>query len=180
MSSYNSHIGNAGGASALPATSSFNTPTNTKGSTLSSPQKPNQNMGALLDKLFKGTTMFFAALVLLLLVSIIVSLFIGSWPALKTFGLPFFSSAEWNPVTEEFGALVPIYGTIVTSIIAMLIAVPLSFGIALFISLVAYTFVYLNSIPDDIVKVDDTKIEQVTKKINSNSFMMRENNELNK
>jgi len=137
MSSYNSHIGNAGGASALPATSSFNTPTNTKGSTLSSPQKPNPNMGALLDKLFKGTTMFFAALVLLLLVSIIVSLFIGSWPALKTFGLPFFSSAEWNPVTEEFGALVPIYGTIVTSIIAMLIAVPLSFGIALFITEIA-------------------------------------------
>ena len=130
-------MGNAGGASALPATSSFNTPTNTKGSTLSSPQKPNQNMGALLDKLFKGTTMFFAALVLLLLVSIIVSLFIGSWPALKTFGLPFFSSAEWNPVTEEFGALVPIYGTIVTSIIAMLIAVPLSFGIALFITEIA-------------------------------------------
>ncbi len=81
--------------------------------------------------------MFFAALVLLLLVGIIVSLLIGSWPALKTFGLPFFSSAEWNPVTEEFGALVPIYGTIVTSIIAMLIAVPLSFGIALFITEIA-------------------------------------------
>jgi phosphate transport system permease protein len=130
-------MGNAGGASAPPSSLSFDTQTNTKGSTLSSPQKPNQDMGALLDKLFKGTTMFFAALVLLLLVGIIVSLFIGSWPALKTFGLPFFVSAEWNPVTEEYGALVPIFGTLVTSTIAMLIAVPLSFGIALFITEIA-------------------------------------------
>ncbi|MDG1445842.1 MAG: phosphate ABC transporter permease subunit PstC [Methylophilaceae bacterium] len=94
-------------------------------------------MGALLDKLFKGTTMFFAALVLILLVGIIISLFIGSWPALKTFGLPFFASAEWNPVTEEYGALVPIYGTLATSVVAMVIAVPVSFGIALFITEIA-------------------------------------------
>jgi len=81
--------------------------------------------------------MFFAALVLILLVGIIISLFIGSWPALKTFGLPFFASAEWNPVTEEYGALVPIYGTLVTSVVAMVIAVPVSFGIALFITEIA-------------------------------------------
>jgi len=81
--------------------------------------------------------MFFAALVLILLVGIIISLFIGSWPALKTFGLPFFASAEWNPVTEEYGALVPIYGTLVTSAVAMVIAVPVSFGIALFITEIA-------------------------------------------
>jgi phosphate transport system permease protein len=130
-------MGNTGGASALPVNLCFNTQTNTKGYTLSSPQKPNQNIGALLDKIFKGTTMFFAAFVLLLLVSIIIALFIGSWPALKTFGLPFFASTEWNPVTEEFGALVPIYGTVVTSVIAMCIAVPLSFGIALFITEIA-------------------------------------------
>lgn len=129
-------MGNTGGASALPVTS-FDTETEAKGSTLSSPNKPKQNMGALLDSLFKNTTMFFAALVLLLLVGIIVSLFIGSWPAFKTFGLPFFTSTEWNPVTEEFGALVPIFGTIVTSIIAMVIAIPLSFGIALFITEIA-------------------------------------------
>ena len=81
--------------------------------------------------------MFFAALVLILLVGIIISLFIGSWPALKTFGLPFFASAEWNPVTEEYGALVPIYGTLATSVVAMVIAVPVSFGIALFITEIA-------------------------------------------
>ena len=104
---------------------------------MTSPQTPKQNMGALLDKLFKATTMFFAALVLILLAGIIISLFIGSWPALKTFGLPFFASTEWNPVTEEYGALVPIYGTIVTSIIAMALAVPVSFGIALFITEIA-------------------------------------------
>lgn len=137
MSSYNSNTANTGGASALPALSSFATQTNTKGSTLSSPQQPTQNMGALLDKLFKATTMFFAVFVLLLLVGILVSLFIGSWPALKTFGPAFFASTEWNPVTEEFGALVAIYGTVVTSIIAMVIAVPLSFGIALFITEIA-------------------------------------------
>ena len=129
-------MGNTGGASALPA-SSFDTETDAKGYTLSSPNNPKQNTGALLDSLFKNITLFFAALVLLLLVGIIVSLFIGSWPAIKTFGLPFFTSTEWNPVTEEFGALVPIFGTIVTSIIAMLIAVPLSFGIALFITEIA-------------------------------------------
>jgi phosphate transport system permease protein len=137
MSSYNSNIGNAGGASALSASSSIDIKSNTKGSTLSSPNNPKKDMGALIDKLFKGTTMFFAALVLLLLVGIIVSLFIGSWPAFKAFGLPFFTSSEWNPVTEEYGALVPIYGTLVTSTIAMLIAVPLSFGIALFITEIA-------------------------------------------
>ncbi|MDG1074997.1 MAG: phosphate ABC transporter permease subunit PstC [Methylophilaceae bacterium] len=104
---------------------------------MTSPSKPNQHIGALLDKLFKGTTMFFAALVLILLVGIIISLFIGSWPALKTFGLPFFASAEWNPVTEEYGALVPIYGTLATSVVAMVIAVPVSFGIALFITEIA-------------------------------------------
>jgi phosphate transport system permease protein len=72
--------------------------------------------------------------VLALLVAIIVSLVIGSLPAIKAFGFGFLSSAEWNPVTDEFGALVPIVGTLVTAGIALLIAVPVSFGIALFLT----------------------------------------------
>jgi phosphate transport system permease protein len=61
-------------------------------------------------------------------------LLVGAYPALKKFGLHFFVSSQWNPVTEEFGALVSVFGTIVTSVIAILLAVPLSFGIAFFIT----------------------------------------------
>ncbi|MGB4811801.1 MAG: phosphate ABC transporter permease subunit PstC [Methylophilaceae bacterium] len=93
-----------------------------------------KNMGIKLDQLFHHTTMFFAFLVFILLFGIIATLFIGSLPALKVFGLGFFTSAEWNPVTINFGGLVPIYGTFVTALIAMLIGVPVSFGIAIFIT----------------------------------------------
>ena len=86
------------------------------------------------DILFRVITRISAFSVLLLLAAIIVSLVIGSLPAIKTFGFNFLSSAEWNPVTEEFGALVPIVGTLVTAGIALLIAVPVSFGIALFLT----------------------------------------------
>ena len=79
-------------------------------------------------------TAFFAWLVFALLIGILASLFVGGWDALKTFGFGFLVSDEWNPVTEQFGALVPIYGTLVSSLIALFIAVPVSFGIALFIS----------------------------------------------
>jgi len=58
----------------------------------------------------------------------------GSLPALRTFGLGFIASPQWNPVTEQFGALVPIVGTLVTSFIALLIGLPVSFGIALFLT----------------------------------------------
>ncbi|SPF51496.1 phosphate transporter subunit; membrane component of ABC superfamily [Syntrophobacter sp. SbD1] len=92
------------------------------------------NVHFLADLLFKNVTRFFAFLVLLLLAGIIVSLFIGSMPAIRKFGFGFIGSAAWNPVTEQFGGLVPIYGTIVTSAIALLIAVPVSFGIALFLT----------------------------------------------
>jgi phosphate transport system permease protein len=63
-----------------------------------------------------------------------VSLFIGGWPALREFGFEFLVSQSWNPVTEKFGALAPIYGTIVTSLIAMLIAVPIGLLIAMFLT----------------------------------------------
>jgi phosphate transport system permease protein len=89
---------------------------------------------AFLNQVFVGSTRFAAVLVFILIVSILVSLLVGAYPALKKFGLHFFVSSQWNPVTEEFGALVSVFGTIVTSVIAILLAVPLSFGIAFFIT----------------------------------------------
>jgi len=87
-----------------------------------------------LDLLFRLATRLFAFLVLLLLAGIIVSLLAGSLPALRAFGPGFLTSPQWNPVTERFGALVPIVGTLVTSFIALLIGIPVSFGIALFLT----------------------------------------------
>jgi phosphate transport system permease protein len=92
------------------------------------------NMGALLDTVFRNTTKFFAFLVFAMLFGILLILFFGSLPAIQAFGLPFLVSDAWNPVTNQFGAMVPIYGTIATSFIAMLIGVPVSFGIAIFIT----------------------------------------------
>jgi phosphate transport system permease protein len=86
------------------------------------------------DTAFRHLTRAAAMFVLLLLSGIIVSLVIGSWPALSTFGLGFLVSERWNPVTENFGALAPIYGTLVTSFIAMLIAVPIGLMIAMFLT----------------------------------------------
>jgi phosphate transport system permease protein len=87
-----------------------------------------------LDQLFRHATRFFAFLVLALLAGILISLSVGSLPSMRTFGFGFFASAEWNPVTEQFGALVPIVGTLTTSAIALLIGIPVSFGIALFLT----------------------------------------------
>jgi len=92
------------------------------------------NVHFVADLLFRNVTRFFALLVLLLLAGIMISLFIGSLPAIKKFGFGFIVNSRWNPVTEEFGGLVPILGTIATSAIALLIAVPVSFGIALFLT----------------------------------------------
>ena len=75
-----------------------------------------------------------AWITLLLLVGIIVSLFIGAMPAIREFGLGFLVSTEWDPVQLKFGGLVMIYGTLMTSFIALLIAVPVSFGIAVFLT----------------------------------------------
>jgi len=86
------------------------------------------------DALFQYSTQFFAGLVLLALLGIIISLFKDAWPALHQFGFGFFTSTEWDIVGGEFGGFVPIYGTIITSFIALLIAVPLSFGIAVFLT----------------------------------------------
>jgi len=86
------------------------------------------------DALFEGTTRFFALFVLASLLAILIALAIGAVPALQKFGFSFFVTDVWNPVTKNFGALAPIYGTLVTSAIALLIGVPVSFGIALFLT----------------------------------------------
>ena len=90
--------------------------------------------GAFGDAAFRGLTFLFALLVLLILAGIILALIWGALPALETFGAGFLVADVWNPVTERFGALAPIYGTLVTSAIAMLIGIPVAFGIALFIT----------------------------------------------
>ncbi|HWH75468.1 MAG TPA: phosphate ABC transporter permease PstC [Methylibium sp.] len=86
------------------------------------------------DAVFSVLTHGAALLTLALLVGIIVSLVIGAAPAIEAFGLGFFTTAEWDPVQEKFGGLVMIYGTLATSLIALVIAVPVSFGIALFLT----------------------------------------------
>ena len=86
------------------------------------------------DKVFQRLTRAAAIGVLLLLSGVIVSLISGSLPAFRTFGLSFLFSQRWNPVTEIFGALPAIYGTVLTSFIAMLIAVPVGLLIAFFLT----------------------------------------------
>jgi len=86
------------------------------------------------DIAFRWTTFGAAITVLLVLGGVFVSLVAGSWPAWRAFGLGFFVGGSWNPVTEQFGALSPIFGTLVTSAIAMLIAVPIGLGIAIFLT----------------------------------------------
>jgi len=86
------------------------------------------------DAAFRQVTRAAAIAVLVILGGIIVSLVLGAWPALRAFGVGFLFEESWNPVTERFGAIAPIYGTIVTSLIAMLIAVPVGLFIALFLT----------------------------------------------
>ncbi len=135
MSSYDNKItvSIAGGEPSLPSLITLKEQT-TRDSKKMSPSAQNKNVGATLDKLFRNTTMFFAFLVFILLFGIIVVLFVGSLPALKAFGPSFFTSPAWNPVEIQFGGLVPIYGTFITALIAMLIGIPVSFGIAIFIT----------------------------------------------
>ena len=89
------------------------------------------------DKLFAGLCRGAGVFVLVLLGAIIVVLFIGGLPAFRTFGLAFIWGDNWDPVAEDFGAIVPIYGTIVTSMLSLLLAVPIAFGIAFFLTEIA-------------------------------------------
>ncbi len=86
------------------------------------------------DRLFHYTTQLFALLVLAALLGILVSLTVEAWPSLKAFGPSFLWTNVWSVPDDEYGALAAIYGTVVTSVIALLIAVPISFGIALFLT----------------------------------------------
>jgi len=86
------------------------------------------------DAAFAWLTRLFALVVFSILAAILVSLVLGSTQSLDKYGFSFLWRDDWNPVKEEFGALVPIYGTLVTSLIAMLVGVPVSFGIALFLT----------------------------------------------
>ena len=90
--------------------------------------------GVIGDLVFRSLTFLFALLVLLILGGVIVALIEGALLAFRTFGLSFIATEVWNPVTEKFGALAPIYGTLVTSAIAMLVGIPVAFGVALFIT----------------------------------------------
>ena len=89
---------------------------------------------AVFDLLFRSLTRVSAFGVLALLAAIIISLVVGSMPAINAFGFGFLTSSEWDPVNDKFGALIPIIGTLVTSCIALLIAIPVSFGIAVFLT----------------------------------------------
>jgi phosphate transport system permease protein len=86
------------------------------------------------DSFFRHLTRAAAISVLAILFGVFVSLALGAWPAFLTFGFDFLTAQSWNPVTEKFGALAPVYGTLVTSLIAMLIAVPVGIGIAIFLT----------------------------------------------
>ncbi len=86
------------------------------------------------DPAFAGVARFCAWLTLGLLAAIILSLVVGAWPAIERYGLGFLTSTTWDPVKQEYGGLVMIYGTLASSAVALLIAVPVSFGIALFLT----------------------------------------------
>ncbi len=86
------------------------------------------------DRIFGGLAVAAGLLVLVLLGAIIITLFIGGLKAFRTFGFGFLVSADWDPVQDIYGALVPIYGTIVTAILALIVSVPLAFGIAFFLT----------------------------------------------
>ncbi|MES2399273.1 MAG: phosphate ABC transporter permease subunit PstC [Pseudomonadota bacterium] len=97
------------------------------------PVKPARR-SPIADRLFGWAAQGAAWLTLGLLFGILISLVIGAWPAISKYGLGFLTSTTWDPVKNEYGGLVMIYGTLATSIIALVIAVPVSFGIALFLT----------------------------------------------
>ncbi len=86
------------------------------------------------DTLFRSLTLAFALGILVLFAGILVALWHESLPAIEKFGFSFLTSAAWNPVKDEFGAIIPVVGTLVSTLLAMLIAVPLSIGVALFLA----------------------------------------------
>ena len=94
-------------------------------------RKPRPGTG---DFAFRHLTFLFALLVALILGGVLVALIQGAWPALHAFGFSFLYTSAWNPVTNKFGALAAIYGTLVTSTIAMVVGIPVAFGVAVFVT----------------------------------------------
>jgi len=101
---------------------------------LATPRRLSLRRQARADGIFHGLTYAAALTVLGALCGVILALIVGAWPAMSTFGLSFLTTQSWNPVTEKFGALAPIYGTVITSAIAMLFAVPIGIGVAIFLT----------------------------------------------
>jgi len=87
-----------------------------------------------MDPIFRAVCFSAATALLCALAGVMVSLVIGGWPAFAKFGLGFFTSESWNPVTEVYGAAGPIAGTLITSFLSLLIALPIAFGVAVFLT----------------------------------------------
>jgi phosphate transport system permease protein len=101
------------------------------------PVKRGKRSFTLEDRLFRGFSFASAMVVLVVLAGILIILSIDAWPALRAFGPTFFASSDWDIVNDKFGGLAPITGTLLTSLIAMVVAVPIAFGIATFITQLA-------------------------------------------
>lgn len=98
------------------------------------PPVKSASAGSLADRIFAWAARGAALLTLGLLFAILGSLVVGAWPAIAKYGLGFLTRTVWDPVQDEYGGLVMIYGTLMSSFIALLVAVPVSFGIALFLT----------------------------------------------
>lgn len=130
MSSNSSVLGNA----ATPGGGALGLPDAGVGEKLPPPPRDRMRAQRFQDALFHQVTRFFAFSVLAILIAIIGSLIYGAWPALQEFGTGFAFSSDWNPVTDKFGGLISVYGTLSTSVIALIVAIPVSFGIAVFLT----------------------------------------------
>jgi phosphate transport system permease protein len=95
---------------------------------------PRMPRGSSLDPLFRALCFSSATLLLATLSGLLISLFFGGWPAFSKFGFNFFTSTSWNPVTEVYGAAGPIVGTLITSFLALILALPIAFGVAVFLT----------------------------------------------
>jgi phosphate transport system permease protein len=98
------------------------------------PTEKRARSGPMADRVFGLLAKGAAVVTLVMLIAILTSLTISAWPAISKYGFSFLTSTTWDPVKDEYGGLVMIYGTVATSFIALLIAVPVSFGIALFLT----------------------------------------------
>jgi phosphate transport system permease protein len=96
--------------------------------------RPDRKASSLGDAIFAGVAKTAGLLVLVILSAIIISLFIGGLPAFRAYGPGFLTNTDWDPVKQIFGAAVPIYGTLITSVLAIILAVPLAFGSAFYLT----------------------------------------------